>query len=182
MDISSLTALPTDSIYKFLAVAGLLIFLLAIVLPTYFRKNLNLQLIDLQKRSEVVVLSQKYLSKALDKTVNNVDRLREVANEYEQSDCEGQKRAELEKLSERTIQEMAKHEADTLEQGIQVIELKFDVEKLGFLAGEIKRLLFLQVFGLVLGVSMTVAGFSLWYIKVQVHIDRAYEAAQVSVE
>ena len=56
MDLTNLTSLPTDSLYKFMALAGLLVIAATVSIPLYFRKSKFFQIIDVKRKLEIARL------------------------------------------------------------------------------------------------------------------------------
>jgi hypothetical protein len=53
MEISTLSSLPTDSLYKFMALSGIVIFVISVVLPEFAKKKFKFQLFELRKSLEI---------------------------------------------------------------------------------------------------------------------------------
>jgi len=49
MDSSNLLSLPTDSLYKFMAMSGLVILLISLIVPFYLRKQYLFKLFEIRR-------------------------------------------------------------------------------------------------------------------------------------
>lgn len=190
MDITNLASLPTDSLYKFMALFGLVMTILVVVSHFYFRKIFMFQVYDLRKHLDTLELR---CGGFLDKAQNHLLRLDSV-------------QAELQRLSQREVLESGerfettllkqkverlnsevnvlggdvKAECYSIDLAINKIELECDTKKVEFLASQLQLLTAAQVLGLVVGVSLSISGFYFWYDKQQVFIDEAVAAQATS--
>ena len=149
---------PTDNLYKFLAITGLLIIFAPLVL--YW----SLELEYLQKNFEV-----KPTMLALEIEGRKLEL--ETAKILAESE-----RAELSKDAAKQERLRIGYK-DSLERfdahRVKVAEMTAKHDLLVVLADRLRLILNVAKFAIGFGAACTLAGFGLWYTKVQVHQDRA---------
>jgi hypothetical protein len=188
MDISNLTSLPTDSLYKFMALSGTLIIIFAITAPLYLAKKLTFQLFDTRRASSILKAKRDFLQDEID-AMRSAQTRRDVALETVKRKVESHRISDEPELIRATHAEVKRLDEDSksaeilvtnisdkvLEQTILKIELECDVKKLEFLSNQIKSVYWVQVFLLVAGIFLATAGFSRWYTKQQIFADKFAE-------
>lgn len=138
----NLPNLPTDNLYKFIALAGLVVILLSIVLPNIALHNLRLEL--LKTNGELSVLQAEY------------DFLREEHNSVE---------------NHPNLEEAAKHREKMKELRVRTLQLKSKDESERFLHRQTIVWQSVAAIGLFVGAGMVTFGFKLWYERVQKYQD-----------
>lgn len=149
MDPTILSALPTDSLYKFLALAGLLIFLFSLVGPPYFRMKQHFRGLDIEQAKEALNAEEllrggisEVLNKRMDAELPNGDLWRDIHQ----------------------------HTRDVMDQVRRSDAL--DAAKLQNEYFPQKLLKWVQGIGATVGAIATVFGFTLWYVQVQQYTDQ----------
>jgi preprotein translocase subunit SecG len=140
---------PTDNLYKFSAIAGLLFIILSFY-PQYLNFKLNEQKIENMKNSKILMTDLKLANEEL-------ELLRKKHEETNQSK-EGNKPTD-EELS-KYIQKRKELESRNIE-----IESVQELEK--YYNEEINRLNFISHITFSVGILVMLIGFYLWYQKVQ---------------
>lgn len=186
MDLSNLTSLPTDSLYKFMALAGVTILIVAAVVPAYFRRKFEFERVELVRDFEILKLKRDALGQQIKKTE---DRLRKAHKGLDALSSEGstdnaetdaaQQTGHQKKVAvEREVGEIERLQGRLLKKTqaltVQAQRIGCATEKATWLRKELNAIAFAQGAGLVLGACLSVGGFYFWYTRIQVYIDRAY--------
>jgi hypothetical protein len=129
--------LPTDNLYKFMALSGLLILILSISYPTYHTLELEKQRMMISGEIEILKSETDLLERIV---------FERTKRQYKLTDPEFLQVVQLKKV-------LAKIKA----QGMQ----------LDLLESQIKRYEWFCWVGFFIGLLLSVSGFSLWYIRVQ---------------
>ena len=190
MDITSLASLPTDSLYKFMALSGLLLTVFASAAPFYYRTKLVLQLFEVEKRYKIL----SFRHGKIDNKLKDVKHTAVAKNEslhqlHNDKQTELQQRAQGAKPTDklpfdvmRNREEVEKLDAaitsleqDVYEHKIASIELESEVGTTKYLTDQLRLLYAIQVLGLIAGISLSAGGFYNWYMKHQRYVDSALE-------
>jgi hypothetical protein len=148
-----LPSLPTDSLYKFVALAGLALMLFAATYPQAKMLELQVAVADAE------ALSEK-LDANLDNTEKKLARLEGIQNPHA---------AALEVVSELNL----KNRLDKAEVRRASTIVKAQLKAMQYYLG-------LSIISLVVGTLMTIAGFGLWYVRIQKPLDRAIAKGRAS--
>lgn len=170
----NLPILPTDNLYKFLALSGLAIIALCIVFPLQRIHDLDLKLIETGTKIKVLKLEQKYLQDNLINTLVNKSKLPpkqkaafrkylvEVFNHkhpLEKEDTEGKAILSLEEQAtfSKALEEVEK----------KSIELGGQLDQANYLNKEFGQFIFVVAIGLTIGLILSSYGFLRWYYLIQ---------------
>lgn len=180
MDISSL---PTDNLYKFTAITGLLVFLFFIAAPEYVIFNLEI------KKAEVNANQQKLLaevngfkmeSERLSRSIK-IEELR-VKEKFRGADqAESEKLAQLDAMLGAYNVLIANNKKFVEWQG-KTYDQEVAVEHIRIMSDKINVYSIYAIIGRVFGFAMVVAGFCLWYFKTQRLLDVSLAEQQRMVE
>jgi hypothetical protein len=143
-------SLPTDNLYKFIALAGLAIQFFSLYFSIVQLDKLEGKIEDAELESALMELESTHIE-------SEVSRLEQIAEPS---------RDDVKAARERTN-----------ELGRRSIRLKGNLKSTKRLLKRAKDLRFLLLGGAIFGLGLTVMGFSLWYYRLQRYQDRA---AQVS--
>lgn len=162
MDLSTLTAIPTDNLYKFMSIVGMIIFLFAITVPEWFRRKNTFQAFEIRRDHEI------------NKILNE-----EIGREIEES------KAELNALKETPIgsktdpinikEALSEISKKMTEVQIQDRRINCELDKLGYLKDRIRYLKYIQLTLVCSSLVLLSFGFYLWYIKLQAYLDIAVQ-------
>lgn len=175
---------PTDNLYKFTAISGLLLIVFSFV-PNYFSFKLGEQIIDLRKRTNIIHIEKDYLSdtpthklaenlnqrnEALKNTLSQIPKDEKSLREnYGEKYIESLNNEALQ-IKDKTLQVM--QEVSQVEK--QQMELKIKLEELSsattlaeYYEKSISDLRLLSYGTLITGVGLVILGFRWWYVKVQ---------------
>lgn len=143
--------LPTDNLYKFIALSGLLIVLVSFFIPICIMHQVNMQRFDIEADVNVAIEESRRLE-------NKTNLLRQSMKDKSITKEEARlKNDEFDKISEKNT--------------MNGIRLKSQLNKLKFTIEEIKDLKWLVLIGCGLGVVIAWAGFLLWYKRLQKYQD-----------
>ena len=190
MDFSKL---PTDNLYKFVAIAGIVILSLAIIFPVRFAHDANLQSFAVSR--EIAVTNAEYefwesQRLLLDDRRKKYDKLMEGLNDFDkvpaEKRTEDQKRAFDEYMKiinseqQAISQKMEEHHRNSLEVDKKRNTTDIMVDEANYLATSARWLLVFGIAGAVAGLIVASVGFYLWWQCVQRHEDKIlqYEATK----
>ena len=148
---------PTDSLYKFIAIFGLIILGWGVVFPWQQSYDYKLKTVELKS--------------IIDKSRNNAELLKE---KYQLLVVE-RKRIEQDKNDPEAALKKAAIDTKKQQLYIELLESQHPVdEKIATIAVLEEALFiykFLGFFSIFFGLLLTISGFCFWYAKVQKHID-----------
>lgn len=161
---------PTDSLYKFLALAGILVCAASLYLPDELASRVEQQQEEVQTQAAVIVEREARLKDRLDQLGKFIDSA--IAKQ------QGTYRSDPAKLeltfSEVELKALLDRQASILEDvAVSVEQLKGSsrrVERLQSRATHLHRLGIVGSWG---GGVVGVLGLALWYVKIQRHEDHA---------
>lgn len=176
---SILSALPTDSLYKFLALAGLIVLAASLVVPFYYRKKLRFQVIEARRDHEKLKARAAFTSELIPSRDirSTLAAFEETAKRLtSQNDARSQKALDLLVSDVRKYAEKVEGKADeygreVLERRLEAIENECNLKKVEFLTSQLDLLRRTQQVGITIGSLMTLSGFALWYVQVQQYTD-----------
>jgi len=154
--------LPTDNLYKFIAISGLLLIFLSTVLPLWLIHNMELELIETEEERDFISYELEIL--------NNEIKLLEKQEEFLQALSSNTKR-DLTKLNNKETKDIGKAEQKTIDIRKELMKSKIKSEKLSYLVSEITKLKLVIFIGNFIGIMFTSYGFSLWYRRLQKYQD-----------
>ncbi|KAF5049926.1 hypothetical protein DSECCO2_434740 [anaerobic digester metagenome] len=146
MNPADLLSLPTDSLYKFMALSGLAITVLALILPEIFKKNYSFLVYKVRMVHDVSLEKEN-------------DFKRRTKNYSEKQN--------------KTQDEIEKYEKEFLQIRCARLEIEKDIKEIEYLVSKIKIITFVQLASVLIGLAMAISGFYLWYTKLQFFLDSA---------
>lgn len=193
MNITDISSLPIDSLYKFLSISGLLMLVLSFYVPMVFVRNLRVKTIDIQADIDLSKLKieqgKKRMQSAQDRLGPEYAKILNMHMESE--DCSEEKLrsvlrdCELD-ISDDDIANMLKaieYNSKLLDElYVDQIRRTCEAKKLDLAMNEVRSILALKWIGIVFGFVLLVLGFYNWYSKQQVYVDRAYENYCISID
>lgn len=188
----SLLSLPTDNLYKFMALAGIIVFIISLM-P--FNKYYESRLEKIQLAGEIKTVRAEIDN--YERKLNNILEVSKLA----QTDIENleRQRKEIKHMDKRTFskhllfeEEMNKFSDNLFELTIKeydnsliietkVIELHTRENRQRYIDKTIKTLFVLSILGFIIGVLLTIIGFILWYKKCQIYLDRSVKNINTTV-
>ena len=162
--------IPTDSLYKFMAISGIILIIVPLVFMYNYYNKLLVETYNNSLEVDILEIEAKHLREdvlSLEEGVNDFEsrvgiKGNLIANENVLIKIEASNLSEITKSIDTKNKELE----------IKLIKTKNRLEINSVLRNNTKILLFLgKIFG-VLGSILTVAGFSLWYYKIQIYQDK----------
>jgi valyl-tRNA synthetase len=177
---------PTDNLYKFIAITGLILILLSIILPFVKEEELSIKMQQDKTSGEVLKAKGKYLHEQNERLQKSNEMLIESINKHIKQIDDLLKLKKI-SSSEVLLQEVkdgtnelqnSLKKYDESINGIQsqlesVIEQKGNTELLLYLAKQLSTVKLISKIGIVLGLLLTIVGFWLWYTRLQVFQDKS---------
>jgi hypothetical protein len=140
--------IPTDNLYKFLAIGGLVVFIFSIVYPTGKLLELEFQLADFKAGREKINIERNFLNKEI-----------EI----------------LEKKESVGSNEIKVIRDKLLQQELKEADFNAQAEKIQVSFKWIQDFQWLAIIGSLLGVILEAIGFTAWYLRVQHPQDQLLE-------
>lgn len=144
-----LPTLPTDNLYKFIALSGLVILLFSVVYPYKLVTDLELKAVEAGTQVKLLELE----SAAIEREIYVMEKEKEPA------------RDEVEALRLR-------HEQNK----INSIKIEGEQERLSVLLKQLRTAFNSLMFGVLFGCVLAYIGFYLWYVRVQRPLDKERKA------
>ncbi|MGD0779600.1 MAG: hypothetical protein ABR954_02295 [Dehalococcoidales bacterium] len=137
--------LPTDNIYKFLAIAGLILIILCDTIPILIERDLSIQTIQTQGDYNTLNQEVNFLAEDISWAQNNKENLTvEQAQE----------------LQDRARQQLLKN-----------IELNNKLNLLNFYKDELNQIWIFRWVVISIGILLAIIGFGYWYFRWQQPLD-----------
>ncbi|MEZ9982427.1 hypothetical protein AB4401_22310 [Vibrio cyclitrophicus] len=190
MDISLLSSIPTDSLYKFMSISGLMILLSSLLIPFYFMNNYQMKYYDLKKTNDLTGLKVIMLIERI--TIGLAASGGKCKDFYtEHSHLNGfefynqfgpwltiQKNAPDMREELVTLTSTLGDDFDDIIKQIrkEQIEIECETKKIELLYCQLDILQSVQKLGVFIGSVLTISGLILWYKKLQVFIDASIVA------
>ncbi len=192
MDPSTLTGLPTDSLYKFLSLSGVAIIAVSLIGPLGMTGALEKDATDNAVAVASVEVRSDELMRQTQERGDRVNKLEARAEDLASRVKDAQvlmpmvpdeERFILQSRNEYVQRDLAAL-SDSLEEGrkerieldTSLATLRVQTSSLDRRAKQLEAIAGLQRVGVFVGLLMTVMGFWLWYYRLQRHIDAAYAA------
>ncbi len=160
--------LPTDNLYKFLALSGVVVVLVSIFYPISRLGELRQKAIELAAEIKILDLESKRL------TVNHSQLEREVAAfEKQLSAAEKEKRPtpgdidSIEKIHNQLRTRALKLETSNDDLQVKLVKVSAKNDQLVQLVRYVEYFVNVMYGGIVIGVLLAWVGFGLWYVRVQ---------------
>ena len=165
---------PTDNLYKFLAISGLLLFILSIVLPEWAIYNIRMQIIATEAESS-----------ALQFEVSSLERQTTILESQVDSHLASQSSADApttrnaidhhdKGLAKRQLVELTGNlRKKLLDISVKNSQIEARVKTDKYMNSMIRRYLIVAVGASVIGFLLTVTGFHLWYFRLQRFLDHS---------
>jgi len=161
MNPDEIVRLPTESLYKFMALVGIAILVLTVGAGYVSEKKLSLDIIQAQ-------YDQKLLQVKIEKLSDLKDDLKSDVNRAMKKKPQDLDMAMVDQMQARTDQTME----EVYDISIATAKLDNEIALLRYYNGELKVLFTICILSLIAGSSLTYYGFKLWYTRIQVYQDR----------
>ncbi|EJM7234166.1 hypothetical protein ACPF4H_001759 [Vibrio cholerae] len=184
MDISLLSSIPTDSLYKFMSISGLIILVCSLSIPFYFRNNYQIQVYEFRKVHDLTGLKMSILIERILKGLSLGDGVYKefYTNHRHLSPIEffykyqAWFKTTWPEMDPEGLKSLYNELGDDFNEIIyqvrkEQIENECEIKKIELLSSQLSMLLFVQVLGTFIGLFLAMAGFILWYTKIQIYVD-----------
>jgi hypothetical protein len=145
-------SLPTDNLYKFISISGILLLIFCGHLHWNTRQNLLQNIENLEAEVDVLSFQHNTLSDDLKKIEGSI---------YKQKTNSP--------IEDPKIKEQSKIQNEIL---VKAILLKGKLKSIRRVAKDSENLFFFSTFIGIIGVFLSILGFCNWYYKIQVHLDK----------
>ncbi len=161
MDIPKL---PTDNLYKFIAMSGLITLIISFLYPLYFEHEFVLKVLQNTTEATKARVELDHLTEDLNSLI------RELASLDKDF-----KRGKLKEYVIR-VEQMAITEKEVKEKGRQIAiknaEIQGKAEAIDYLKASTEMIKNYSIGFKIIGLSLAVFGFYLWYVKLQRYQDK----------
>ena len=166
---------PTDNLYKFMAIAGVLIFLLS-WWPIYLFYGIGQQSIALRSEVDVMEIETQYVEMFVEgvRTELSLERLPGDDTAPGETGSQQRERPADRVERRRTLTEEALARNRDLQ--IKTRQLSAKLESLDHLQRAHAVLRVLSLIGISVSIALAYVGFKFWYTRVQKHLDHEYQA------
>lgn len=141
----SLPNLPTDNLYKFVALVGVIILIATLYFPIMKAREYRLSMVKLKGQLRLLDIELDYLK----------EKATDLKSDHDNT---GHTRTEL--IYEAHQLKMKSEELKTKGEELRILELDYQL------------LISIQKSGMLMGILTGILGFSLWYFKIQRYQDR----------
>ena len=169
MDISTL---PTDNLYKFLAISGLLILTFSYVAPEYILFQLEIRKSDAIASQQKIIIEGEAIELELERLSINRKIEEKLSNikAKEASKIEGEFAEQL-KILQSAQSSLLNQNQNVVEWRKKVRDQEAQIGQINIISELILKYSLHATIGRLLGLLITIFGFSMWYYKTQCHID-----------
>ncbi|MCT7489409.1 hypothetical protein N5T63_10900 [Aliarcobacter cryaerophilus] len=158
-----LPTIPTDNLYKFMSISGLLVMLFFFLTLTYSIYQLEINIMEEQKNTNIVKSKVEVLDKLRENYKSYIKVLEELLKEKEITKKE---------FYEIKYKELSKY-TDYLNNVLLDISIgEGNIKKLENTLNSILIIGIISFLGILIGFFLARRGFKLWYEKLQVYQDR----------
>jgi hypothetical protein len=167
---------PTDSLYKFLSVIGLSIFLASVIAPILLSKQLNNQAAEYIRDLRALNMDTEKWKETGKRTDSLANRLREQSAKLEEASNPKSKLSQKERqqifsriegLLQEQEQTLNLHMQQLRDWSKQDIEVDYKKDLFEDSKVYVARMVGICVIGAIVGLGMSVIGFVLWYKRAQ---------------
>jgi hypothetical protein len=167
---------PTDSLYKFMAISGLLLLVFCLIYPEQRRFEVNIEKARIDGELKILISDNEVLKQDLELLMDDLkdhkDRAQKMAeNRGTATELTGlQKRQD--ELERKKLEQFEKERAFKT----KLLEIQTKIMLLNTTESFASWLAYLSKVGFVVGACLMISGFLFWYLKVQQPQDRILEA------
>jgi len=195
--------IPTDNLYKFMALSGIAILILSLV-PMTHRYKLSLEAIRLSGeieafnaeaqwlRADVKTTTEErkqlgdelnILNNELQTILNNIETLKKqpITKRQELIREKALKNEELKRKVLKIGEASDKQELTLRKQKLTLIEIATKQREHEYIYDMIKMEIILSIIGIVLGAGLAIWGFELWHERLQVPLDKSLKSTRDSI-
>ena len=163
---------PTDNLYKFMAIAGLVMFAASIIIPYHWLDATEDQLANTQEQFEVLNTEKQSFQRKLDIVSEIISNsILSQKGKFTESPDKlhlTYSNDELKALTTETLDIYATWQ-------VNVDHANAADRRLSYLIQRTKLIGRMAWLFMILSAIITTLGFSLWYVRIQIHIDRTIQ-------
>lgn len=173
--------IPTDNLYKFMALTGIVLVLLSFI-PFYYAHKLKVKTIQLNSEIEILRQQREWLTKdvndleaASEKLIQRYDKYDEHAGRKDASDHVSELtgiKTRIDKKAEEVLKEVSKVQELNRQRFVSEAQQRAKHKELNYLLIIMRVGTFLSIFLFVGGSIFAYKGFLLWYSRLQIPLDR----------
>lgn len=145
-----------------MAASGLVIFFISVIFPFYLRNKFLFKLFDIRRDIAVDDIKTKNLKNRISKMNDRLGEIKKCEDEDGKEEVLVEWEADADEL-----------EKDQDELAALVEERRCELSKIDILSDTLKIIRLSSLLGIFVGLSLTLSGFFLWYIRLQTFVDRA---------
>lgn len=175
------TNLPTDSIYKFFGLAGLLLLILSLTYPVNEMRNIEEELLKFEKDTSVLRIEKYFFDKKI-RIQFKFDSMSTVSRQVIKRILLNKGTIDTTKILidnnskdfesfSNNYQECLKNLDEEKLIAIKAIEIEYNVNRTAYLINESFKWLLICFIGMIIGSVLLIYGLFLWYTKSQVYLD-----------
>ena len=160
---------PTDNLYKFMAIAGLVLLATSVYFPLVLANRLEDQLSQNDESMNVLYADLKYLQSKVEQESRIITNSILMQNgKYTKSTNQ------LELLySDDELKKMAAENLDLLHQAqVSHARTKSNLLRESIIRAQLHRVMVVQWFFICSSLFLAISGFRLWYSRIQIYLDR----------
>lgn len=177
-----LPEIPTDNLYKFMALSGIVI-LIASFIPFSYAHKLKVKTIHLNSEIEILRQQREWLTKDMNdleaaskKLLQRYDKYDEYATRKGAGDHTSELsevfKTKLDAKGKQVLKELSELSDLNRQKFVSEAQQRAKYKELKYLLIIMRMGLSLSVVGLVSGIFLAYIGFSLWYNRLQIPLDR----------
>lgn len=179
--------LPTDSLYKFCALSGILILLISVYFPIKMDETIMSKIFETTKKQKQLQIETKYLSEILNSIKNGTKDIGSVVQQVEDAIEKSEKKEKPDsnesiKIYEKHMKtrKMLEESRKNIEESrnilksleLNAVETEIAKDKLVRLHKQFKIVWRIGIAGGAIGILLAFYGFLSWYFRIQVYQDR----------
>lgn len=167
--------LPTDNLYKFIAISGLILIFLSTVLPAWTIHNMQLEQIEIEGEIDLNI----FKTKLLEEETKRMQKL----DEYLESLSPTRYR-KLMKSEDKLSKELERTRETIMDLQNKNMQINIKNKKVKYFVDKITQMKLVFIIGNFIGTMFTYYGFSLWYRRLQKYQDQIIknEATKTDLE
>jgi hypothetical protein len=161
---------PTDNLYKFCAISGLLILFFTLYYTINTINNLNIEITNTETKQGNLSIKHEHLRNKVNGIAENVECAETLTDNLKENNNEETKATAIQKI--RTVEDkLLQYQENILELNIINNEIMGEVKIVKTKLAIIKSYYWLLGFSIFTGLSLSLFGFIKWYV-LQIKLDK----------
>lgn len=164
---------PTDNLYKFIAITGLLFIFASVFYPTFLNIQINERILESEKDSEIVTIEMTKLERESKDIERKIDDMQKQLKDFKQNPNKSSaKQLEANIKDTDQLQKQTKEFMNiATELQKKNIEIEYKNKLTKFYNDYLKSALNYAKVGIIIGMILTIFGFTFWLFRVQKYQD-----------